>query len=100
MDQSLRTNPRCVFRRMKEGAGGVLLNLDTGEYRRLNETGARIWELLVAGPTYADLLVQLRSEVKDPPDTLEEDVQAFLDELSARELVERGEAKAEGDQGA
>ena len=95
MEQTLRPNPRCVFRRMKEGSGGVLLNLETGEYRRVNETGARIWELLEGGRTRTDLLAQLRAEVDDPPGTMESEVAAFLDALIDRNLVESVDASAD-----
>ena len=87
MSGQIETNPRAVYRRMKEGTGGVLLHLDSGEYRRVNETGAMIWELLEAAPTRVELLTRLRDRIDDPPETLEAEVVAFLQALHQRGLV-------------
>lgn len=88
MTPLIRTNPRAVFRRMKEGTGGVVLDLESGEYRHVNETGAMIWELLEGGRTREDLLAELRRVVDDPPANMEAEVDAFLAALRERGLVE------------
>jgi hypothetical protein len=87
-DASLAPNKRTVFRKMEDGAGGVLLHLDTGEYRRLNEMGATIWSLLQGGPTRAELIAALQSQVEDPPADMTDQVDAFLAALEERGLLE------------
>ena len=42
MDDAARIvpNPRAVYRKLADGAGGVVLHLDTAAYHGVNETGA------------------------------------------------------------
>jgi hypothetical protein len=52
---ALQPNPHVVSRRV--GDGTVLVHLATNGIFELNETGARIWELLTEGcPTPADTI--------------------------------------------
>lgn len=88
-DEAIRRNERAVFRRLETGAGGVLLHLDSGAYRHLNETGALIWGLLESGPSRSELLAGIRAVVTDPPPNLESEVDAFLLSLEERGLVDR-----------
>ena len=89
-DDTIRRSPRIVFRRLEAGAGGVLLHLDSGDYRHVNETGALIWTLLEASPSLDELLIAIRGVVPNPPADLGEEVQSFLGSLESRGLVERG----------
>ena len=91
-DSGIRRSSRIVFRRLEAGAGGVLLHLDSGEYRHVNETGALIWNLLETSPTLDELLDGLRDVVANPPANLDEEVTRYLEGLEERGLVERGEA--------
>jgi len=63
----------------------VLHNLQTGATYRLNEVGARIWELLEMGHTVAEIQAQLRAEYRlpedVPPEQIERDVIIILTEL-------------------
>jgi hypothetical protein len=87
----IQRSPRIVFRRLEAGAGGVLLHLDSGEYRHVNETGALIWGLLAEGPTLEVLLAAIRDVVSNPPANLDEEVTRFLSSLKQRGLIEEGE---------
>lgn len=69
----------------------VLLDLDTGGYYGLNPTGRRVWQLLVAGSTFAGTLSTLASEFAAPPAELAADVAAVLAELVRAGLVERAD---------
>ena len=63
----------------------VLLNLDSGEYFGLNDTGTRVWELLADGRS--------REEVADRlTDEFEVTIEVASDHVSAlcRELIEAG----------
>jgi hypothetical protein len=91
-DDTIRRNSRTVFRRLEVGAGGVLLHLDSGEYRHLNETGALIWDVLETSPTRTELLTELRRIVTNAPVGLDTEVQAFLEALKERGLIEVGHA--------
>lgn len=90
----IRPSPRAAYRKLTEGAGAVLLNLDTAAYHGLNEVGALIWSLIEGGTTYGELVRGLRERLEDAPPELEADVTNFLRDLQARDLVVLGE---EGD---
>ena len=89
MSGLLRKNERVVFREVKEG--GVLLDLETGEYFSLNRLGCRIWAE-ADGRSVEHLQETLRSELPEAPETMEDDVDAFVSELEKRGLIayERG----------
>lgn len=90
-EEVIRPRDRTVFRRLDEGSGGVLLDLDTADYRHLNETGVLIWTSIGTGTTRRELLARLRSEIADPPEGLEDDVDRFLRTLEERQLITRGQ---------
>lgn len=83
----IHQNARAVFRRIQEGQGAVLLHLDSGEYRQVNEMGAVIWELLSASPRRDDLVEQLRLRVENPPEGIVTEIDAFIESLRERGLV-------------
>jgi hypothetical protein len=84
---TVRRNPDVVGRGLAEAEGGVLLHLTTGAYHGLNPVGLVIWDLLEHDQTVADLVAGVRDRVDDAPPTLEQDVLAFLDHASARDLI-------------
>lgn len=87
-DVTIQRNSRAVFRRLEAGAGAVLLHLDTGEYRQLNETGALIWSLLEDAPNRTALIAAVRDAVTNPPANLDAEVDAFVAALAERGLVD------------
>jgi len=80
-------NPRAVYRKLTEGAGGVVLHLDTAAYHGVNETGAFIWSKLEGGTRFGDLVAMLDAEMQGAPATLSDEVSAFLGDLAERNLV-------------
>lgn len=80
-------NPRAVYRKLAEGSGGVVLHLDTAAYHGVNETGAYIWSLLDGGATFGAVLERLRADMEGAPSSLDEEVTAFVQALSERNLV-------------
>jgi hypothetical protein len=82
----LSKNPQVVYRAL-EDESGVLLDLDSGQYHGVNSTGLAIWELLDGERTVADVVVELRADLDEPPPTLDEDVADFLSGLSTRGLA-------------
>lgn len=66
----------------------VLLSLETQQYYSLNETGARIWELLSDGHDAEAIAAALTEEWATTQEEALEYVQSFLRELSDEGLVE------------
>jgi hypothetical protein len=87
---TVRRKPDVVFRALQEGEGGVLLHLLSGEYHGLNQLGSVVWGLIENDRTFADLVGAVRSELDDPPASVEQDVSTFLEGLRDRDLVELG----------
>jgi hypothetical protein len=57
---ALHLKPDVVFRRL--AGGGVLVDLTTNQIFELNDTGARVWELLSENPSQRDAADQLARE--------------------------------------
>jgi hypothetical protein len=87
LDTMIRRNPKAVFREFEDGAG-VLLHLETTAYHGVNRVGALIWRLLDTEVTFGHLMEGLRDRLDGAPESLEEDVTQFIDELRERDLVE------------
>jgi hypothetical protein len=85
---TIHRNPRATFRALTEGAGGVVLHLDTAQYHGVNGVGAAIWELTENGPSFDQLVIALRQELDDPPEDLASEVEGFLNDLAERDLIE------------
>jgi Coenzyme PQQ synthesis protein D (PqqD) len=83
----IRRNPDVVFRSLQEEQGGVLLHLQSGAYHGLNDIGSVIWREIENETSFADLVAAIRAQVDDAPDSLEQDVSGFVEDLSERELV-------------
>ena len=78
-------NPRAEYRGLDEG--GVLTQLDTGQYHGLNPVGALIWSL-IDGQAFLELVEAVRSELTEPPLDLAEDMAEFIEALKSRKLVD------------
>lgn len=68
---------------------GEVLALDarTELYLAVNQSGALLWELLARGTTQAELIDRLACEYGLVPARAASDVEALLEELSARDLL-------------
>ncbi len=64
----------------------ALVHPATGQLRTLNEVGARIWQLADGRPFEA-LVTELLNEFDVDRTSLEADVRAFLDDLTARGML-------------
>ena len=80
-----RAKPDVLVRELDGEA--VLLDLDTGRYFGLNETGRRIFELLGGERTLANLLEILVGEFAAPREELERDLAELLGELEREGLI-------------
>lgn len=77
-----------TLHRVLEGEA-VIVDLSTGTYFGLNETGTRIWELLGAegGATVDAVAAALAGEFEISPAAAAKDARALLERLAARGLV-------------
>lgn len=80
-------NPRVEFRKLADGGGAVLLNLETAAYHGLNETGSLIWESVEQGMALDDLVPHVASFFEDAPANLADEIAAFIRNLVERDLL-------------
>jgi hypothetical protein len=84
----IRRNPDVVYRQLEEEQGGVLLHLESGEYHGLNDLGSLIWRLIENESTFAEVVAGVRSQTDDAPESVDQEVASFLDDLNRRDLVQ------------
>jgi hypothetical protein len=65
----------------------VLLNMDTKDYFRLNDTAAWVWKGLERGLDRAGLLASLLERYEVPPSDAEAELDRLLEELASRGLI-------------
>lgn len=65
----------------------VMMDIATGKYYNLGETGGHIWELLEQPTSLSDLLNALTAEYDVSPEQCKADVLAFLQQLADRGLL-------------
>jgi ABC-type Fe3+-hydroxamate transport system substrate-binding protein len=80
-------NPDVVFRSLEEEQGGVLLHLQSGAYHGLNDFGCLVWGLLEQERTFRSLAEAVRAEAEDVPDSAEEELSSFVEQLRERDLL-------------
>ena len=83
------TVPADVLAAHLEGEA-VLLNMETKDYFRLNETAAVVWKGLERGMDRQALLGELMEKFEVEPGVAAEELDRLLDELAARGLVVAG----------
>jgi len=85
----VRPGRDVVFREL--GGETVLLNLRTGVYYGLNETGAAMWSRLVECRDPARVLGALARDYAVAPDRLERDLKDLIAALTDKGLLEADE---------
>ena len=70
----------------------VLLNLDSGEYFGLNDTGTRVWELVADGRSRQEVADRLTDEFEVTAEVASNHVASLLGELLDAGLLSEGEA--------
>jgi hypothetical protein len=71
----------------------VILNLRDGVYYSVENTGARVWQLVQERTTVQAVCDAIASEYEVPAAVCEEDVRSLIRTLAARGLVEVGERR-------
>jgi len=80
-------NPELSWTEMDGEA--VVLDAERGEYAGLGGIGGRIWELLAEPITATELREIIVTEFEVHPETCEQDLLAFLDQLLASDMIRR-----------
>jgi trimethylamine:corrinoid methyltransferase-like protein len=65
----------------------VLLNLDSGHYYSLNESGRRVWELLDGENTIPDIINTICEEFDVEQQEAAKDINTLIDELLKEKLA-------------
>ena len=65
----------------------VMMDVKEGCYYELDPIGTKIWALVESGPRVAEVCEALAAEYEVAPDACGDEVRAFLEELSRREVV-------------
>ncbi len=55
---------------------------------KLNETGRIIWDMLADGKDISDIVVRITDEYEVDTQTVERDVQAFINTLEGADIIE------------
>lgn len=82
------------WRRVESEA--VVLNLDTGVYHSLNETGALIWEKLGAGATVDDVKAAVCREYEVEADDIQKHMETLVQKLLKANLLRPGREENHG----
>ena len=90
--ESVLRDPALPFQRLDEEA--IVVDPRTRAVHLLNETGARIWELLEEASTVDELVDALAEEYEGAaPEALRREVEAFIADLGGKGLLaSRGRA--------
>lgn len=70
------------------GGEVAMLNIETGNYYHLNETGTHIWELLETPQKGSELCDRLETKFDIDRETCEKEVLSHLQQLLRNEMVE------------
>jgi hypothetical protein len=86
-EERFHCHPSVVFTRLND-TEAVLLHLETKRYYSLNETGARLWELLATTELPDALWQKIADEYEMDAKTSRACIQDFLEDLRCEGLVE------------
>lgn len=72
-----------------EGGEGILVDLNTKQYYRLNETGAFVWRNLEKGCSVEEIVSEMQKLYEVSGDHAHESVDKLLRTLESNKLVKR-----------
>lgn len=81
-----RVNEQKIIHETLEGET-ILINLETGNYYSMNETGSVAWELLIAHHSPEQITAAFASLYTIESDQVRSELPAFFEELSRQELI-------------
>ena len=76
-----------IFFTSFEGGEGILVDLNTKHYYRLNETGAVVWKALEAGKNVDDIVSDLQAAYEVAADHARASVHRLLHALQTNKLI-------------
>jgi PqqD family protein of HPr-rel-A system len=82
-----KPSPDVVARRVEDRV--VLFQISRSQTFALNETGARLWELISEGKDESEALTQMTAEFDVPEEELRHEAREFLDSLEREGLLVR-----------
>ena len=85
LDDTIAIGPDVVFKEV--GGEGVILDLASGMYFGLDESGTRLWALFQSDGSLRHAYDMMLAEFEVEPDQLERDVIDFVDELTGSGLA-------------
>lgn len=83
---TVKKNDKILVQHLDEDI--VMANIDSGYYFGVNQTSKRIWEMMAAPVTIADICSQLQQEYAVDTITCESQVLTFVQALAREGLVE------------
>jgi len=72
-----------------DGQEGILVDLNTKQYYRLNETGAVVWRGLEKGNAVEEIVSQLQSTYEVSDEHARASIEKLLSNLETNKLVKR-----------
>ncbi len=81
----LRRNSRTAWRRVEDEV--IIISSDSNGLTVLNDTGARIWELLDSDRSADELAAFLVSEFEVELDRARSDIEEFASDMRRRKLI-------------
>jgi|RhiMethySRZTD1v2_1073278.scaffolds.fasta_scaffold952793_3 coenzyme PQQ synthesis protein D (PqqD) len=85
LEDAIQVSPDVVFRTLDGEA--VLLNLQSGVYFGLNETGTKIWSMLAENTSLAEVHSRMLKEYRVEPDLAKSDLLTLARQLAQKGLV-------------
>ena len=79
--------PAAHLRSIIDHDGAVILDIEHDAMLTLNFTGGYVWEKLKQGKLIDEIVCELASETGMDRSTVELDVQAFVEQLLAKQLL-------------
>jgi len=67
----------------------IILNLETGDYFSLNETGADILKAIAEAKSLGSLLTEQQQEFDEPAEKLEANINNLLKDLLDNKIIEK-----------
>lgn len=84
-----RLHDQVIFRQL--GGETILVQLDSNEIFRLNETGARVWEVLSKQHDLAAIVTLVAEEYDVEPEELTRELEALIASLVGAGILIAGE---------
>jgi Coenzyme PQQ synthesis protein D (PqqD) len=85
LDAALRPHPDVIAKRLDQTA--VLVHMGTNHIFELNETGAKVWELLAEGVSTEGIVHQLVEQFEVEEEQAADEVKRLITQLRNNQLI-------------